>query len=646
MATDAVIDLTRLPAYDHRPLENDTTIRVLALQPSRDFNASIEVDIFHLDRATSHDELRVLAYEAVSYCWGKPVFSHSLWCDDRTSFLLITENVDAMLRHFRNPVRARFLWIDAICLNQGDNMEKSQQVQLMGDIYRGAAKVDIWLGVPDDGELAANIFAATKQMAMLSITDPSVEYPGRRENPRHIGILQPDQSEIFIDGLFGLPWFTRRWVVQEVAHARHATVYWGHVKMSWAWFAPGLHAVAREVQQRFPEKLSRINKNVDAIISLTIKTKKRVTLEELVWRFHATDCADPRDRIFALYSMVTLISQAEWKRKPNSIAGPKKKSNGIDELKRRLNFFSASNNSSPDELQENPLLLLPPVNYTNHWSALYIAVAGHVIATNVESIWKHLCAFGSLVNQLPRTPTWVPDWTSTRGTSRCLSQRPLGTKGVVISTPLGLGLVIKTRHLNRIRLVHTFQDLNGSTLEIHMQRAMNAFRQICSTGSIDPQRFAGPYTEAFDDTILCSQADRAITLAHSLVRLEMSMHLDQSVSFLGIDAIASILSGKSLFTLMGNSNSLKGGLCLSSVCKSGDYALNLLYQLHEGGEICATYNGLVLRPLPVQELTWTPELPENSGTFQVLCPCKVGVPGSSGPDSMITTEPDSLITIL
>jgi hypothetical protein len=594
MATDAVIDLTRLPAYDYQPLENETTIRVLALEPSRDFNASIEADIFHIDRTTSDHELGVLAYEAVSYCWGQPVFSHSLWCNDHTSFLLITENVDAMLRHFRKPARVRFLWIDAICLNQADNMEKSQQVQLMGDIYRGAARVDIWLGVPDDGKLAATIFAAIKQMAMLSSTDPSVEHPGRRGNSQYIWILQPEHSEIFIRGLFGLPWFTRRWVVQEVVYARHATVHWGHVKMSWAWFAPGLNAVAKEVQQSFPEKLSRINKNVDAIIGLTTQRKKQARLEELLWNFHATDCADPRDRVFALYSMV---------------------------------------HSSPDKLQG--MLFLPPVDYTDHWSALYITVARRFVATDMESIWRHLCAFGSLANQIPRTPTWVPDWTSTRGKSPGLSQRLLDAKGNVVSTPLGLGLVIRTRHLHRIRLVHTFQDLNSSTLENHMQRAMDAYRHVCSTESKDPQWFSQPYIEAFDNTILCSQADRAIMLAHSLVRLELSMSSGQSLSFLSNDAIASILSGKSFFTLMGRRNSLKGGLCLSSACKSGDYALSLLYQLHEDRKLCATYNGLVLRSLPGQELRWTPELPNYWGTFQVFCPCNIGG-AQYGPESMIT----------
>jgi hypothetical protein len=38
------------------------------------------------------------------------------------------------------------LWIDAICINQDSEEERSQQVQLIGDIYKTAQQVLIWLG--------------------------------------------------------------------------------------------------------------------------------------------------------------------------------------------------------------------------------------------------------------------------------------------------------------------------------------------------------------------------------------------------------------------------------------------------------------------------------------------------------------------
>ncbi|EGS17432.1 uncharacterized protein CTHT_0067580 [Thermochaetoides thermophila DSM 1495] len=38
------------------------------------------------------------------------------------------------------------LWVDALCINQSDILERNSQVMLMGDIYRGAAAVISWLG--------------------------------------------------------------------------------------------------------------------------------------------------------------------------------------------------------------------------------------------------------------------------------------------------------------------------------------------------------------------------------------------------------------------------------------------------------------------------------------------------------------------
>jgi hypothetical protein len=38
-------------------------------------------------------------------------------------------------------------WIDAICVNQQDLVERSQQVQRMADIFSKVARVIIWLGL-------------------------------------------------------------------------------------------------------------------------------------------------------------------------------------------------------------------------------------------------------------------------------------------------------------------------------------------------------------------------------------------------------------------------------------------------------------------------------------------------------------------
>lgn len=46
-----------------------------------------------------------------------------------------------------------YIWCDALCINQNDNVEKSHQVALMGRIYSTAAFVLAWLGIDKDSDL-------------------------------------------------------------------------------------------------------------------------------------------------------------------------------------------------------------------------------------------------------------------------------------------------------------------------------------------------------------------------------------------------------------------------------------------------------------------------------------------------------------
>ena len=55
--------------------------------------------------------------------------------------------------------------MDAICLNQADNDEKAAQVQLMGEIYIQAKKVQILLG-ESDGDISKT-FAFFRSLAIV-----------------------------------------------------------------------------------------------------------------------------------------------------------------------------------------------------------------------------------------------------------------------------------------------------------------------------------------------------------------------------------------------------------------------------------------------------------------------------------------------
>ncbi|PVH71318.1 HET-domain-containing protein, partial [Cadophora sp. DSE1049] len=86
-------------------------------------------------------------YEALSYSWGNPELKEPIWVGDKQ--IGVTSNCLKALRRFRSREQPVTLWIDAICINQSDDGEKSWQVKLMGEIYEKTERVLIWLGEND-----------------------------------------------------------------------------------------------------------------------------------------------------------------------------------------------------------------------------------------------------------------------------------------------------------------------------------------------------------------------------------------------------------------------------------------------------------------------------------------------------------------
>lgn len=86
-------------------------------------------------------------FKALSYAWHNPGsgLSKLITLGDMEAYR-IGDNLYRALQDLRTPHKARRLWIDALCINQSDDAEKGQQVQLMGNVYRSAERVVIWLG--------------------------------------------------------------------------------------------------------------------------------------------------------------------------------------------------------------------------------------------------------------------------------------------------------------------------------------------------------------------------------------------------------------------------------------------------------------------------------------------------------------------
>jgi hypothetical protein len=66
--------------------------------------------------------------------------------DDR---FLVTSSVESALKHLRYRDRKRMVWIDSICIDQRNVIEKNAPARLMGAIYQHAQRVIAWIGMED-----------------------------------------------------------------------------------------------------------------------------------------------------------------------------------------------------------------------------------------------------------------------------------------------------------------------------------------------------------------------------------------------------------------------------------------------------------------------------------------------------------------
>ncbi|XHG04103.1 hypothetical protein AWENTII_007384 [Aspergillus wentii] len=234
---------------------------------------------------------------------------------------------------------SRRFWIDAICINQNDIPERNAQVAIMSMIYTKASGVFVWLGVEDEStELAFGMIHYPDQPSMClwyrdvakscSINSPadSVSKKGASE-----AALQYQAIVRF----FTRSWFTRVWIIQEVALAKQIRVFCGRHEFIYFKLFEALH---------HPRLPSRINRRILAqalelarwkgfggselsiLTDIRVRTSKyafersRVIpchvreegislvptwedklslplLASRVWSFRATD---PRDKVFAL----------------------------------------------------------------------------------------------------------------------------------------------------------------------------------------------------------------------------------------------------------------------------------------------------------------------------------------------------------
>lgn len=194
----------------YSPLETPQTIRLIQIRRSRtDDNIIIHMKHFSLDR-TRYTRTR---FTALSYFWGKEVTHekevviNGRSCQVQASvypiLCLICDTPDVH--------KDSWFWIDSLCINQSNFCERSEQVKLMGKLYKTAQRTLVWLG--EDTPKVHGALGILKRIALISskirkknCKKKRNENRGgnRKENCKNISIT--DHEEEILREFWNRPW--------------------------------------------------------------------------------------------------------------------------------------------------------------------------------------------------------------------------------------------------------------------------------------------------------------------------------------------------------------------------------------------------------------------------------------------------------
>ncbi|CAG9981223.1 unnamed protein product [Clonostachys byssicola] len=328
-------------------------IRLVALLPGK-WNDDVQCELF---RVSDRSGTKRPPYQALSYAWGAPGQQASHIQVNDCEFA-VTANLGVALRFLRDNKEPIVLWIDALCINQQNDRERSSQVAKMRDIYKAANQVIIFLGDGsshitgkslrrDPGpcvqftgdDLDEDLIKQYMRKWASSLTTKRISAPEifcliaifsrqmnclefLKEIPVHYlaAILEAVRT------MLTARWWDRIWVVQEAVVADHLVVRYGNACMPWMMLATVANLYHQGVIWNCPDSFSSDDAKV-----LRLLTRVRdldyfrqtwrgqsgnLDLLALLRQFSNRHSSDSRDKIFALLGLCdqtqTLSPDYSW----------------------------------------------------------------------------------------------------------------------------------------------------------------------------------------------------------------------------------------------------------------------------------------------------------------------------------------------
>lgn len=322
-----------------------------------------QIRLFHLQPGEFHDPISGMLsiayledgpkYEALSYVWGDPNVCMNISLDGHD--VPVTTNLWAALRRcksqavvipsyplmltmydpVRGPCEERVLWIDALCINQANNIEKTHQVELMTEIYKSTWRGIVWLGdfeddavvkpgtnltsyrdfgLTMDKDLAKMAFQFLERLSKLSVNG---HFTTETENVQAgwVAIMEPEVTAF--QKLVSLEWFTRIWTVQEFVLPPRVELALGDITCEQAFdlliSKPASEILkhyhwdvgcCRAVEAKVPNLLASLTDLLECLHSTrSMRRFFPIHVRYAIPYFQNRYCADPRDKLFGLLGL-------------------------------------------------------------------------------------------------------------------------------------------------------------------------------------------------------------------------------------------------------------------------------------------------------------------------------------------------------
>lgn len=388
----------------YRPLDSDSyEVRLLKLHPDYlDGKGPLRVS---LEYASLIDPPE---YIGLSYCWGDASKLSGAIIDigERSSVeMKLTYNLAQALRALRPKKGNTWLWADALCINQEDLMERSQQVRLMRQIYSRAKEVVSWVPCDTWNPYGFGGYSRSKGDAIESLIKNKFDGKGTKAQSSTTagkpgnGLVRGGWE--VIQDFFSEPYWTRVWVIQEISMNPNAKVLCGEFEISWDDMVAALMMWKQNpdmapLHQRAFLKAVHLAEFRDRF---SAKREPIYLLDAMRWSYQ-TMATDPRDKIFGLLGLChdsdTFVPVPNYKQPLEDI---------ITDMSKRMMSLSRSldlacfKGTSLSEISSSNLPSWTP-NWINLWSGSSQSMTMHETRF---SDWHRTYSFNPVLNDSTRS---------------------------------------------------------------------------------------------------------------------------------------------------------------------------------------------------------------------------------------------------